>query len=201
MGEGKTYARIREIVLPFYTFIPGPEEGPFSGRISVPIDEETSAEWYVLYHPDRPLRDKDISTLFFGTADDPDNFAATMGEASNLWGQDRQAMKDGHFSGLTKNLSFEDFVVQASMGRRFDRSTEQLGTADAIVVKVRRMLLESARALAAGGDVRWANGFDYGTVRARSVTFAAPHTWRDFSRPSDAPEPDAADPSHVELHS
>ena len=29
------------------------------------------------------------------------------------------------------------FIVQASMGRRYDRSKEQLGSADAIIVKVR----------------------------------------------------------------
>ncbi|ODU79653.1 MAG: hypothetical protein ABT00_12705, partial [Bordetella sp. SCN 68-11] len=51
LDDGSVYARIREIVMPFYTFIPGPEEGPFSARISVPIDDETSAEWYILYHP------------------------------------------------------------------------------------------------------------------------------------------------------
>lgn len=180
MGEGQTYARIREVVLPFYTFIPGPEEGPFSGRISVPIDEMTSAEWYVLYNPNQPLSEADVSTLFHGTSDDPDNFAANMGEPSNLWGQDRKAMKEGHFSGFPTNLSFEDFVVQASIGARADRTKEQLGSADAIIVTVRRMLMDAARAHAAGESAPWNTGFQYPTVRARSVTFEAPRAWRDF---------------------
>lgn len=180
MGEGKTYARIREIVLPFYTFIPGPEEGPFSGRVSVPIDERTSAEWYILYDPKKPLTEGDISTLFHGTSDDPDNFAANMGDPSNLWGQDRKAMKEGHFSGFPTNLSFEDFVVQASMGSRADRTMEQLGSADAIVVTVRRMLMDAAKAYAAGQQAPWNEGFDYSSVCARSVTFAQPNVWREF---------------------
>jgi len=186
MGDGQTYARIREIVLPFYTFIPGPEEGPYSGRISVPIDEDSSSEWYVLYNPYKPLSDADISTLFFGTAPDPDNFASNMGDASDLWGQDRIAMKDGHFSGLTKNLSFEDFVVQASMGSRFDRSTEQLGSADAIIVKVRHLLLEAARAFEAGEGAQWTLGIDYSSIRARSVTFDSTRNWRQFSGKDEA---------------
>lgn len=181
MGKGQTYARIREIVLPFYTFIPGPEEGPFSGRISVPIDEHSSSEWYVLYNPNSPLTEGDIHTLFHGTSDDPDNFAANMGEPSNLWGQDRQAMKEGHFSGFPTNLSFEDFVVQASMGSRVDRSKEQLSAADAIIVTVRRLLVQAAKAHAAGQAAPWNNGFDYEAVRARSVTYTAPNTWRDFT--------------------
>jgi phthalate 4,5-dioxygenase oxygenase subunit len=181
MGEGKTYARIREIVLPFYTFIPGPEEGPYGGRMSVPIDDETSAEWYILYSPDRPLSEIDISSLFSGTSSDPDNFAANMGSEENLWNQDRSAMKGGHFSGLTKNLSFEDFIVQASMGSRIDRSKEQLGSSDAIIVKVRRMLLEAAQSMAEGHGARWTSGFSYKFIRARSVTYEASRNWREFS--------------------
>jgi phthalate 4,5-dioxygenase oxygenase subunit len=182
MGDGTTYARIREIVLPFYTFIPGPKEGPFSGRISVPIDDETSAEWYIVYDPKKKLTADVIDTTFHNTSDDPDNFAADMGDPANLWGQDRQAMKDGHYSGLTTNLSFEDFIVQASMGRRLDRSGEQLGSADIIIVKVRRMLMDAARALQAGKPAPWRDGFDYSQIHSQSVTYDSSQTWRDFSK-------------------
>ena len=90
-------------------------------------------------------------------------------------------MKKGHFSGLTKNLSFEDFIVQASMGRRFDRSKEQLGSADAIVVKVRRLLLEAARAFEAGAPAPWnSSDIDYPSIRARSVEFDSAKSWREF---------------------
>jgi phthalate 4,5-dioxygenase len=130
VGRGVIYARIREVVLPFYTFIPGPKEGPFGGRISVPIDDDTSAEWYVVYDPNKPLTPEVIDTTFHNTAGDPDNFAANMGAAENLWGQDRQAMKDGHFSGLTTNLSFESVFrgfrrpgLHGIAGRPYQRAT------------------------------------------------------------------------------
>jgi phenylpropionate dioxygenase-like ring-hydroxylating dioxygenase large terminal subunit len=182
MGDGTTYARVREIVLPFYTFIPGPQDGPCGGRMSVPIDDETSAEWYIVYDPQRPLTQEVIETTFFNTSDDPDNFALNMGDASNLWGQDREAMKNGHFSGLTTNLSFEDFVVQASMGRRYDRSKEQLGSADIIIVKVRKMLTDALSTLEGGGKAPWLDGFSYSAIRAQSVVYGANQSWRDFSR-------------------
>ena len=181
LDDGSVYARIREIVMPFYTFIPGPEEGPFSARISVPIDDETSAEWYILYHPTRPLSEEAITTLFHGTADDPDNFAANLGQPEHLWGQDRAAMKNGHFSGLTTNLSFEDFVVQSSMGKRVDRTKEQLGSADIIIVKVRRLFLEALKRLGAG-EAPWRTGFDYASIHARSVSFDGSEVdWRAFT--------------------
>lgn len=181
MSDGQTYARIREIVLPFFTFIPGAEIGPFGARVSVPIDELTSAEWYIVYNPLRDLSEADIASSFGGSSDDPDNFAANLGTAENLWGQDRAAMKDGHFSGLTKSVPFEDFIVQASMGSRVDRSLEQLGSGDAIVVRARRLLIEAARAYAGGDKAKWTTGFSYESIQARSATFPADRNWKDFS--------------------
>jgi phenylpropionate dioxygenase-like ring-hydroxylating dioxygenase large terminal subunit len=183
MGDGNTYARIREAVLPFFTFIPGPPDGQCSGRISVPIDDGSCAEWYVVYDPRHDLSPSVSGAMFFNTSPDPDNFAANMGTADDMWGQDREAMKNGHFSGLTRNLSFEDFIVQASMGPRFDRSTERLGAADVIIVKARRMLLEALHDLEGGKPARWVDGFDYRTIRARSVTFEKTADWRDYAWP------------------
>ena len=181
LGDGITYARIREVVLPFHTFIPAPPNAHNSSRISVPIDDETSAEWYVLYNSSNTLDPAIIKAFFFNTSDDPDNFAANLGDKSTRWDQDREAMKKGHFSGLTKNLSFEDFIVQASMGRRFDRSKEQLGSADAIVVRVRRLLLEAAEAFEAGAPAPWnSDDINYRSIRARSVEFESGKTWREF---------------------
>ena len=186
MGDGTTYARIREIVLPFYTFIPGPQNGPCGGRMSVPIDDVTSAEWYIVYDPEKPLTPEAIKTTFFNTSDDPDNFAANMGAPENLWGQDREAMKKGHFSGLTTNLTFEDFVVQSSMGSRYNRANEQLGSADIIIVKVRRMLLDALRAFEEGKTAPWVDGFNYAGIRAQSVMFDQSKTWRDFQKMPEA---------------
>jgi phenylpropionate dioxygenase-like ring-hydroxylating dioxygenase large terminal subunit len=184
LGNGNTFARIREAVLPFYTFVPGPPDGQCSGRISVPIDDETCAEWYVIYHPHADLSPEAPAAMFFNTSPDPDNFAANMGTRATMWDQDREAMKGGHFSGLTRNLSFEDFVVQASMGGRADRSKERLGASDAIIVKTRRLLLEAVKAFQGTGGVAWRDGFDYGAVRARSVTFANGDNWRDYAWPA-----------------
>jgi phthalate 4,5-dioxygenase len=181
MENGETYARIREIVLPFATFIPGPDGGQCNSRFTVPIDDSTCAEWYIIYDPLRPLSHEIVDSMFRNTSDDPDNFAANLGEARTLWGQNRNAMKNGHFSGLTKNLFFEDFIVQESIGARFDRSKEQLGVADTIIVRARRSLKEAVLAYEENKTVRWRTGFDYRPIHARSVYFKAPQTWRDFS--------------------
>jgi phenylpropionate dioxygenase-like ring-hydroxylating dioxygenase large terminal subunit len=181
--DSMTYARIREVVLPFFTFIPAPNEGPCMARVSVPIDDETSAEWYVVYNPFKPLSPESIKTMFHNTSDDPDNFAANLGTKENAWNQDRAAMKEGHWSGFPRNFPFEDFIVQAAMGRRVDRSKEQLGSSDMVVVKVRQLLLDAARGFQAGKPAPWTTGFDYHTIRAKVVTFGSGKTWRDFKGP------------------
>ena len=55
------------------------------------------------------------------------------------------------------------------------------GSADAIVVKVRRLLLEAARAFEAGAPAPWnSSDIDYRSIRARSVEFDAAKSWREF---------------------
>ena len=185
--DGGKYARVREVVLPWYMFIPGPPDAHCDGRITVPIDDETSADWYVLYNPHGPLTQDLIDSKFQNVASDPDNFAANIGTAENLWGQDRAAMNTGHFSGLTKNLFFEDFIVQASIGRRSSRANENLGVADTIVVTVRRKLIEAARAFEAGSEAPWLRGFDYRSIRSESINYVPPRTWQEAMPLREAP--------------
>lgn len=96
-------------------------------------------------------------------------------------------MREGHFSGLTKGLPFEDFIVQSSMGSNVDRSLEQLGSSDKIIIKVRRMLLEAARSFSDGKPAQWTSGFTYKSIQARSATFEAGLDWRDFASLNNAP--------------
>jgi phthalate 4,5-dioxygenase len=180
-GDGRTYARIRQIVLPFFTFIPGAKGDPCSGRATVPVDDEWDAEWYIVYDPDKPLTPERLANLYRGASQDPDNFAAALGDRDNLWHQDRAAMKT-HWSGLTRNIPFEDFIIQASMGPNVDRSKEQLGAADAIVVRVRRLLLDAVEAFQRGEPPAWrSDAIDYSAIRALAVTFAKGQDWRQFA--------------------
>ena len=46
----------------------------------------------------------------------------------------------------------EDAAVQESMGKLYDRSKEHLGTSDVAVIRMRRLMIESARRLARTGE-------------------------------------------------
>ncbi len=178
----RVYARIRQIVLPFFTFIPGAKGDPCSGRATVPIDDEWDAEWYIVYDPDKPITAERLANLYRGASQDPENFAANLGTPENLWHQDRDAMKAGHWSGLNRNIPFEDFIVQSSMGPFVDRSKEQLGAADAIIVKVRRLLLDAVEEYQRNGTISWrSDDIDFNAIRALAVTFPQGQDWRQFS--------------------
>jgi phenylpropionate dioxygenase-like ring-hydroxylating dioxygenase large terminal subunit len=181
LGDGTTYARIREVALPFFTFIPHAAHEPCSGRATVPIDDEWDAEWYILYDTEKPLTQEKIDLLFQGTADDPDNFAANMGDGRTLWGQDRAVMKT-HFSGFPRSVPFEDFIITESMGPNVDRSVEQLGRADVILVQVRRMLLEGVRAYMEGKPAPWnVSREEYQRIRAIATTYPSKLPWQELN--------------------
>jgi phenylpropionate dioxygenase-like ring-hydroxylating dioxygenase large terminal subunit len=183
VGGGRTYARIRQIVLPFFTFIPGTKDDVCSGRATVPIDDEWDAEWYIIYDPNKPLTENRLGTVYAGASQDPNDFAANLGNSGNLWHQDREAMNNGHWSGLTRNIPFEDFIIQSSMGPNVDRSKEQLGSADAIIVRTRRLLLDGLEDYERTGIVPWrADDIDFGAIRALAVTFPSGQDWRQFSQ-------------------
>ena len=185
----RTYARIRQIVLPFFTFIPGAKGDPYSGRATVPLDDEWDAEWYIVYDPDKPITAERLANLYRGAAPDREDFAANLGTAENLWHQDRDAMKAGHWSGLNRNIPFEDFIVQASMGPLVDRSKEQLGAADAIIVTVRRLLLDAVEAYQRDGTIAWrSDDIDFAAIRALAVTFPSGQDWRQFAPDNAAPK-------------
>jgi nitrite reductase/ring-hydroxylating ferredoxin subunit len=181
LPDGSVYARIREVVLPYYSFIPGNHGEPRLVVVVVPIDDEWSAHWYYYMHPFGPVPEWYLNQAVDRTGPDDDDFAADRGDARNAWHQNREAMKNGHFSGMMKNFVYEDFIIEESMGPIMDRSQEFLGTSDAVIVRTRRMFLKAlddhARGIlpfGAGGDI------DYRAIRSLAIRFPKGADWRSF---------------------
>jgi phenylpropionate dioxygenase-like ring-hydroxylating dioxygenase large terminal subunit len=178
MPDGTRYARMRHLILPFFTMVPSAPNSPCSGRAIVPIDDEHTAEWYFIYRQDRPISETEIKAQWLGAADDDDNFAANLGDAGNMWHQDRAALKGGHWSGLTRCIPFEDFTVSSSMGVRMDRTKEKLGPSDMVLVHARKALLDALEAFQADGSLAWQGGADFARLRATTATLSPGEDWR-----------------------
>jgi phenylpropionate dioxygenase-like ring-hydroxylating dioxygenase large terminal subunit len=179
MPDGSRYARMRHVILPCFTFVPTAPGSPCSGRAIVPIDDEHTAEWYFLYHPERAISGEEIETQWRGAAGDDDNFAANLGSVENLWHQDRHAMERGHWTGFTRCVPFEDFSVSSSMGVFTDRTKERLGPSDAVLVHARKALLDALDSFSRTGVVPWqSQAIDFGAIRATTRNLAAGEDWR-----------------------
>src|SRR6185312_12433620 len=175
MPDGSLYARIRDVALPYYSFIPTPGGAPCFVTIVVPIDDETHMQWYVIYDPAKPIAAEARERLMANSSGDRDDFASDLGGWHNRWNQDRALMKRGHWTGIARALPLEDFAVQEAMGPIADRTGEQLGSSDVTIVRTRRLLLEAVRRHMAG-EALSENG--HGAVRALAIRIAGGADWR-----------------------
>jgi phthalate 4,5-dioxygenase oxygenase subunit len=188
LADGSTYARIREVVLPFFSFIPNSMPTQRGMICAIPIDDEWNAQWYIAYDWTKPISQENRDQMMQGTSGDPNNFCSDMGGWDNMWGQDRKAMKEGHFTGIMRCVPYEDFIAEESMYPVVDRTREYLGSSDVVIIRSRRMLLEAARGFKQGKPAPWQDdSIDFDKVRAIAIRFKGmPWTEIDSFNP---PEP------------
>ncbi|HLH78430.1 MAG TPA: Rieske 2Fe-2S domain-containing protein [Candidatus Binataceae bacterium] len=181
LGDGTFYARIREVVLPFFSFIPNDPPMPNLMICAIPIDDEWNAQWYVWYNPQGGIDDAVILRILGNHAQNDDNFCEDMGSLDNFWHQDRLRMKEGHWTGV-RCFAYEDFVVEEAMGPICDRTKEYLGSSDTIIIRVRRLLLNGLRQFQQTGRLSYGmeEGFDYSHVRAIGIRYRKELDWREI---------------------
>ena len=142
MPDEKVYARVNNFVMPWYGIICPPHPmGPTTVFFSTPVDDTTHRAWFVHYNAHR-----DLGMTNMSASPDVWNFPPLPpGDARDNWGQNRDIMKRGHFSGFPQHLGTEDFAMFISQGPIHDRTDEHLCSADGAVVRVRQLLLRAAR--------------------------------------------------------
>lgn len=144
IGQDRRYVRITPFIMPFMTF---PAGG--TGVMRVPVDDETTSVITVNWDEHR-MADR-ASVLKRQGMDNP-----------NVWGpdkilrilpQDRAAMARGEsYSGIV-GFNPQDGAMTMNMGGPiFDRSREHVAPADYAILRMRRLLLQAADTVAAGGD-------------------------------------------------
>jgi nitrite reductase/ring-hydroxylating ferredoxin subunit len=139
--EGRLHFRCAEFIAPFFAFSASRQPvipTDCSCFISVPEDDETHVLFFGFWDEAGPLAD--IAEFFAGL--DPDDLVKEEFRRENSWGQDREAMARGHFSGFTASVLHEDVGVQMSMGPIVERSDEQLCGTDLAIVRMRQFLLD-----------------------------------------------------------
>ena len=166
-GDDNYYWRVTQILFPFYHMIPGGTlgEGIKIGAY-VPMDDENHLHW-------------EIGTLYPGQTDQgrggmrglpvTGDLSVPLGNrrlpnTSDWWGRfhsdqnldndyliDREAQANNEsFTGIA-GIRIQDCAVTETMGRIYQRHQEHLGTTDSLIIRMRRRLIASAKALAENG--------------------------------------------------
>jgi phenylpropionate dioxygenase-like ring-hydroxylating dioxygenase large terminal subunit len=158
LPDGGTYVRTTKWVLPFVSLVPG-NPGQSDGVIFIvsPVDDHNHVLFFGHWSLATEIHDGKYDSMPETHASivgdrpfDIDNFGGFTGDRDQSWGQDREAMKNGHFSGFTGNLLQEDTVTQISMGPIVDRTREHLSSTDVAIIHARRALLRALENVAAG---------------------------------------------------
>jgi phenylpropionate dioxygenase-like ring-hydroxylating dioxygenase large terminal subunit len=147
--EDTYYWRIAHMLFPFYAMIPTGTLGlEVFWRAYVPMDDDHTMMWtQVKGPPDRRIQWHPNGTGWY------DRFNITQ-NPGNEWMLDRDEQKSGRsFTGIPGGARPQDMAVTYSMGAVYDRSREHLGTTDQLIIRTRRKLLASARALRDRGVV------------------------------------------------
>jgi nitrite reductase/ring-hydroxylating ferredoxin subunit len=150
--------RITQFLLPFYTSIPG-TTSMGSAKAWVPLDDEHTMIWEpswsltgsALPEEDRGGRAGRVPKSGYKPATtQPQSRWVFAENAGNDYGIDRQRQKTVNYTGMDDSNPLQDGAIQETMGAILDRTIEHLGSADAMIIRVRRRLLETVGAHAEG---------------------------------------------------
>jgi phenylpropionate dioxygenase-like ring-hydroxylating dioxygenase large terminal subunit len=156
------YWRTTQFLFPIYGMFPGGgEDGTVPLSMYVPIDDEHTLHWGLWWHPSEPMarfgkpaqqKLNDTGVLIGGVGPMKPHqtgryFADWWPEAciENDFLMNRDVKRTKSFTGIP-SVRLQDDAVITSMGAIMDRTKEHLGTADATIIRVRRRMLEAARA-------------------------------------------------------
>lgn len=144
------YLRITEYIAPFTSLIP-PNNNYNVATVIVPISDEESHFHFIAWGGAAcPPTDEWRRFAHTVPGEHLDHLWRPKRTLDNDFLQDREMMKEGHFSGVL-GIPNQDLVMWVSMGARVDRSSDLLGASDLAIVEFRRLMSDAARRVAEGG--------------------------------------------------
>jgi phthalate 4,5-dioxygenase len=150
--EGEHYWRIAQFCMPFYTFTPPGVLGVKKNNgARVPMDDYHTMTYFMNVGGRRPGTGV-LNAVFPERLPDTTDWYGRGRFKTNLSNDfliDREMQRTnkggGGYTGIA-SLLMQDAAMTSSMGPIFDRSTEHLGSTDAMVIQVRRRLINAVKA-------------------------------------------------------
>ena len=170
-GPDSYYWRSSQFLIPNLTMFPADRDNVVPGHVWVPMDDEHSLIWCFAWHPTRELTDSErdgysssgaVSEVWKPNAGPDEMLPPQAGRPyprswaaanpRNDYRVDREQQRASSFTGIA-TIPLQDDAMITGMGAIANRAIEHLGTADAMIIRVRRFLLAAARALRDHGTV------------------------------------------------
>lgn len=146
--DDKSYWRLNQFLLPFYTMIPPRPEDAFLTRMWVPQDDYHCWVICVTFRVVEPLRESELQAWRNGENSHrkviPGSTTPTE-RLDNDYLIDRAVQKTISFTGIN-GIRSQDAMVTETAGAIADRTREHLGSSDRAVVAMRRRLMDEATA-------------------------------------------------------
>ncbi|MBT3703533.1 MAG: Rieske 2Fe-2S domain-containing protein [Alphaproteobacteria bacterium] len=190
INDSTNYWRVNQFLLPFWTLVPPQSKYPeLSGHAWIPMDDENTLCLMFSYTPTTPLYEKTRELMANGhkgretghasqNAFEPQSPTTPYGDfrtrfrPDNDYHFDYQSQETTWFSGLP-GLWVQDAACQSGVMPVWDRTLENLASSDLGIVKTRRLLLDTLKALEEEG-LRPAGVDDPGIFMVRSVSMHLP---------------------------
>ncbi|HLZ69782.1 MAG TPA: Rieske 2Fe-2S domain-containing protein [Dehalococcoidia bacterium] len=170
--------RITQFIMPFFTMIAASDPNTVSCRAWVPLDDDHTMQFGISGRLDRPFTDEErkrFTNPFGGwggyveETSDPFSRYYTKANLHNDFNLDYEMQKNELVIGIPFLGNLQDRAMTETMGTIYDRTQEHLGTTDAMVIFVRRQLINAARALREQGSLP-ENVDDPNLCRVRSAS-------------------------------
>lgn len=184
------YLRVTEFIAPYLSLIP-PNSSHNVASLIVPIDDVTTAFHFIAWGGERcPGTETWRAFNHARPGIDLDELWRPVRTRESDFGQDRQAMKLGSFSGI-RGIPNQDIAMWVSMGEIVDRTDDTLGASDLAIVEFRRLMVEAARAVADGAAAIGTAEPRVPHARIRSVEGVHEKSvdWRTLATPDDERHP------------
>lgn len=144
------YVRTTVFVAPWTVLIP-PNNLYNVANVNVPVDDTHMVFYFIGWgHPSQtPETETWRKFLHLSVGVDLDERYRLLRGHKQRFGQDRQAMKAGNFTGI-KGIPNQDMAMWLTMGPIADRTKDRLGASDLAVVEFRKQMVEAVKAVAKG---------------------------------------------------
>ncbi|HWO74064.1 MAG TPA: phthalate 4,5-dioxygenase, partial [Dehalococcoidia bacterium] len=185
---GHTHVRVTDFILPFMCYISTVPVGGDSCLMMVPIDDD---HFFRMSFATKPAVKAPGAAAFAASAQGvgvnrppppPSPFPERQ-SLKNDYFIDREAQKTVSYTGI-RGIAQQDMAVTESMGPIFDRTREHLGSTDAAIIKMRRMLIKAAKDLANGIEPPALEG-PFHEIRSAEKILAPGEDWRLLGTPAD----------------